>query len=221
MPDLPGEDHRGAVRPAAHRATRGAEPVAAHPRVIIVSGPSGAGKGTLIKRLLPQFGWIATAISATTRRRRPGEVDGHHYYFLTDEEFDRRVEAGEFLEHVEYAGNRYGTLRSELERILAEGRAPLVEIELRGARAVRASIPGALAVFIAPPSVEELARRLEHRATDSPDEIAARMRTSEIELQARNEFDHVIVNDDVERATAELAAAVAGACGARVDEPHG
>lgn len=171
--------------------------------------------------MLPRFDWITTATSATTRRRRPDEVDGRHYHFLTDEEFTRRVDAGEFLEHVEYAGNRYGTLRSELGRILAEGRAPLVEIELRGARAVRASIPGALAVFIAPPSVEELARRLEHRATDSPAEIAARMRTSEIELQARNEFDCVIVNDDLERATERLAAAVAGACGAETGDADG
>lgn len=119
-----------------------------------------------------------------------------------------------------YANNRYGTLRSEIDRILAAGRAPLVEIELRGARAVRASIPGALAVFIAPPSVEELARRLAERGTDDPADIAERMRTSEIELRARDEFDCVIVNDDRAEATARLAREIARACG--VEEPcHG
>lgn len=123
--------------------------------------------------------------------------------------------AGDFLEHVSYAGNRYGTLRSEIDRILASGRAPLVEIELRGARAVRSCIPGALAVFIAPPSVEELARRLEERGTDDPADIAERMRTSKIELRARDEFDCVIVNDDRAEATVRLAREIARACGAK------
>ena len=136
-----------------------------------------------------------------------------HYHFLAEEDFLRRVAEGAFLEHVEYAGNRYGTLTSEVDRILGEGRAPVVEIELIGARAVRASMPEALAVFIAPPSVEELARRLERRGTDAPADIAARMRTSEIELKARDEFDRIIVNDDRETATAQLVAAVTEACG--------
>lgn len=179
-----------------------------------MSGPSGAGKGTLIRGLLPRFPWIATAISATTRRIRPGEVDGVDYHFLSEEQFADAVGRGAFLEHVSYAGNRYGTLHSEIDRILADGRAPLVEIELRGARAVRAARPDALAVFIAPPSIEELERRLAGRATDTPGEIAERMRTSEIELRARDEFDCVIVNDDAEAATERLAAAVAAACGA-------
>ncbi len=160
---------------------------------------------------------MATAISATTRAKRPGEIDGVHYHFLSAQEFEECADAGAFLEHVAYAGNRYGTLNSEIDRILALGRAPLVEIELRGARAVRAARPDALAVFIAPPSVEELERRLSGRATDSPDAIAARMRTSEIELRARDEFDRVIVNDDVAAATDLLVAAVTEACCATDD----
>lgn len=158
-------------------------------------------------------------MSATTRPRRRNEVDGVHYHFLDEDEFLRRAEQGLFLEHVRYAGNRYGTLRSEIDRILAEGRAPVVEIELVGARAVRAAMPEALAVFIAPPSVEELERRLARRGTDRPDEIATRMRTSEIELRARDEFDHVIVNDDREAATDRLVAAVCDACGIAEGRP--
>lgn len=140
-------------------------------------------------------------------------MDGVHYHFLSAEEFEARVAAGAFLEHVEYAGNRYGTLNSEIDRILAEGRCPLVEIELRGARAVRAARPEALAVFIAPPSMEELHRRLAERATEGADAIEARMRTSEIELKARDEFDVVIVNEDIATATDELVAAVEAGCG--------
>ena len=178
-----------------------------------MSGPSGAGKGTLIAGVLPRFPWIEVAISATTRPPRPGEVDGLHYHFLSEDDFARRVEAGEFLEHVSYANNHYGTLRSEITRILSAGRAPLVEIELRGARAVREAMPEALAVFIAPPSLEELVRRLEQRGTDRAEDIAARMKASRIELRARDEFDCVIVNDDVAGATDRLAERIAAACG--------
>jgi guanylate kinase len=135
------------------------------------------------------------------------------YHFLSPEEFERRVRAGEFLEHVTYAGNRYGTLRSEIDRILGRGRSALVEIELEGARAVRAAMPEAVSVFIAPPSLAELGRRLKLRATDSEGEIAARLATSRVELQAMDEFEHVIVNDDAREAVerlAELVGAVAG-----------
>lgn len=154
-------------------------------------------------------------MSATTRRIRPGERDGEHYHFLSPEEFARRVEAGEFLEHVSYAGNRYGTLRSEIDRILGAGRCPIVEIELAGARAVRRAIPDAVSVFISPPSLEELVARLGRRGTDTEDEIAARMATSRIELQARHEFDHMVINDDRERAVEDLAAVVESAVAAR------
>ena len=144
----------------------------------------------------------------------PGEVDGEHYHFLSDEEFAARVAAGEFLEHVTYAGNRYGTLRSEVDRILAAGRSPVVEIELAGARAVRAMVPDAVSVFIAPPSAQELSHRLERRATDTEGEIAERLRTGAVELAARDEFDHVVVNEAVGDAVDELARIVAEATGA-------
>lgn len=152
-------------------------------------------------------------MSATTRRSRPGEVDGVEYHFLSPEEFERRVGDGDFLEHVEYAGNRYGTLRSEIERILAKGSSPLVEIELAGARAVRRDVPEAASIFIAPPSLAELGRRLERRATDTEGEIAARLASSRVELEAMGEFDHVIVNEDVEAAAQELADTIAEVTG--------
>ncbi|MGD9694593.1 MAG: guanylate kinase [Thermoleophilia bacterium] len=180
-----------------------------------MSGPSGAGKGTLISRVLPLFPSLEVAVSATTRRRRPGESDGVQYHFLTPEEFERRAAAGAFLEHVAYAGNRYGTLRSEVDRIRDGGRWPIVEIELAGARAVRRDLPEAVSVFIAPPSLDELARRLEHRATDTSGEIAARLATSRIELEAMGEFDHVIVNAEVDAAAAELAGVIAEITGER------
>lgn len=157
-------------------------------------------------------------MSATTRRIRPGERDGEHYHFLSPEEFERRVAAGAFLEHVAYAGNRYGTLRSEIDRILAGGRCPIVEIELAGARAVRATMPDAVSIFISPPSLEELVARLASRGTDTPDEIAARMATSRVELEARDEFDHTVVNADRDRAIDDLAAVVREALTAT---PHG
>lgn len=190
----------------------------ARPRVIIVSGPSGAGKGTLIDGVLPRVPGLEVAVSATTRRMRPGERDGEAYHFLSAEEFERRVAAGEFLEHVTYAGNRYGTLRSEIDRILGQRRSPIVEIELAGARAVRDSIPGAVSVFISPPSLEELSARLARRATDTEEEIAERLRTSRIELAAREEFDHLVVNRDVAAAVDELSAVLRSAlCGGGTD----
>ena len=138
-------------------------------------------------------------MSATTRPPRSGERDGREYHFLSPEEFERRVQAGEFLEHAEYAGNRYGTLRSEVE-----GSPVVLEIELQGARQVREALPGALQVFIAPPSFEDLRERLLGRGTDSAEGIRARLATAEEELRAQGEFPHVVVNDDVARAAAEL-----------------
>jgi guanylate kinase len=145
------------------------------------------------------------AVSATTRPRRPGEADGKDYYFLTEEEFVRRVEAGEFLEHVVYvSGQRYGTLRSEVERVHAEGRSCVLELETRGARAVRDAMPGAVTIFVSVPSFAELERRLRSRATESSGEIDERLELARAQMEEADDFDHVVVNDDVERAATEL-----------------
>jgi guanylate kinase len=148
------------------------------------------------------------AVSATTRPARPDEHDGVDYHFLSDAEFERRVQAGEFLEHVTYAGNRYGTLRSEVEQNLAAGRSVVVEIELQGARAIRRMLPDAVSVFIAPPSLAELRDRLNRRATEDDDGIEQRMAAGRMELEAMEEFDHRIVNRDVRSAVEELASVV-------------
>jgi guanylate kinase len=174
--------------------------------VLVITGPSGVGKGTLIRLLLDRFPRMALSVSATTRRPRPGETAGVHYHFLSPEEFQERVDAGDFLEWAEYAGNRYGTLRSELER----GSHPLVlEIEVQGARQVRERVPEAVGVFIAPPSEEALRTRLIGRGSDTPEQIERRLEVAREELAARDEFDYVVVNDDLDAAVAELTRLVA------------
>jgi guanylate kinase len=147
---------------------------------------------------------VVVAVSATTRSIRPGERDGVDYHFMSEADFAAAVATGAFVEHVEYAGNRYGTLRSELDRNLAGGRSVVVEIELQGARAVRRALPDAVSIFIAPPSMAELARRLETRATERADDIARRLAVGEVEIQAMGEFEHRVVNADVDAAAAEL-----------------
>ena len=173
--------------------------------MFVITGPSGVGKGTLIRGLLERIPELELSVSATTRKPRPGECDGVEYHFLTPEEFDRHVGAGEFLEHATYSGNRYGTLRSEVERRLSEGRPVVLEIEVQGARQVRTAMPEAVAVFIAPPSREALRARLIGRGTDTPEQVDERIRTAERELEAQPEFAHVVVNDRLEQATDELA----------------
>jgi guanylate kinase len=171
------------------------------------------GKGTLIRGLRERVPELALSVSATTRSPRPGERDGVDYHFLTSEEFDARVAAGEFVEHASYSGNHYGTLRSELERQLERGVPVVLEIEVQGARQIRTAMPEAIQVFIAPPSHDALRARLVGRGTDSVEQVDERMRTAERELEARPEFSHVIVNDRLERATEELVAIVSTALG--------
>jgi guanylate kinase len=173
-------------------------------KVFVITGPSGVGKGTLIEQLLDRVPDLELSTSATTREPRPGEVDGREYHFLSPEEFRRRIEAGDFLEHAGYSGNHYGTLREEVERRLAEGRSVVLEIEVQGARQVRDAMPEAVLIFIAPPDEAVLRRRLEERGTDAPQAIEQRLRTAEVELAARSEFPHVVVNDEVQKATSEL-----------------
>jgi guanylate kinase len=173
-------------------------------KVFVITGPSGVGKGTLIRTLRERRPELELAVSATTRAPRPGEEDGVDYHFLSDADFDRRVEAGEFVEHARYSGRRYGTLRSELERRLADGRPVVLEIEVQGARQVRSAMPEAVQVFIAPPSEEALRTRLVGRGTDAPQDVEARLQTAREELGAKDEFAHVVINDRLEDAVASL-----------------
>jgi guanylate kinase len=174
-------------------------------KVFVITGPSGVGKGTLIEQLLERMPELELSVSATTREPRPGEVDGRDYHFLSPEEFRRRLEAGDFLEHASYSGNYYGTLREEVERRLAEGRSVVLEIEVQGARQVRDELgDDAVLIFIAPPDGKVLRERLEGRGTDSPEAIEQRLRTAEIELAARSEFPLEVVNDEVQKAASEL-----------------
>jgi guanylate kinase len=175
--------------------------------VFVVTGPSGAGKGTLIQLVLPRFPELALAVSATTRPQRPGEENGVHYWFLDRDEFDRRVDAGEFLESVDYVGNRYGTLNSEIERLQRAGKAPVLELETEGALRVKARVPGAVTIFVTAP-VEELDRRLRERATESSGVIEERLETARRQLAQQDRFDYVVRNDDRERAADELSAIV-------------
>ena len=183
--------------------------------VLVVTGPSGVGKGTLIRRLLERRPDYRLSVSATTREPRPGEEHGRDYHFLTEQEFERRLAAGDFLEHALYAGNHYGTLKEEVDRVAGN---LVLEIEVEGARQVRQALPEATQVFIAPPSDETLRQRLEGRMTDTPEAIDRRLARAKEELAARAEFKRVIVNDDLDRAVQELeelAATIEG----RTDEP--
>jgi guanylate kinase len=169
--------------------------------ILVITGPSGVGKGTLIKGLLERVPGLELAVSATTRKPRAGEVNGVDYHYLSEEDFDRRVAAGEFVEHAEYAGNRYGTLNSELSR---PARGIVLEIDVQGARQVRERLPEAKLIFIEPPSFEDLEKRLAERGSDRPEQIERRLAAARDELAAAGEFDRRVVNDDLQRALQEL-----------------
>jgi guanylate kinase len=168
------------------------------------------GKGTLIRGLLERVPELELSVSATTRKPRPGEQDGVDYHFLTPDQFARHVAAEDFVEHAAYSGNQYGTLRSELERRLRDGVPVVLEIEVQGARQVRAAMPSAIAVFIAPPSLDALRARLVGRGTDPPEQVDERLQTAERELAAQPEFAYVVENDRLEQATDELVGIVRG-----------
>jgi guanylate kinase len=180
-------------------------------KVFVITGPSGVGKGTLIRALRERLPELDLSVSATTRRPRPGETQGVDYHFLSDDEFARRIEGGDFVEWAEYSGRRYGTLRSELEARTSGGSPVVLEIEVQGARQVREAMPEAVQIFITPPSEEALRARLVGRGTDDPDEVARRLDVAREELAAKDEFAHRVCNDRLEDAVAELERVIRGA----------
>jgi len=173
-------------------------------RLTVLSGPSGVGKGTVVAAVRRLFPHVWVSISCTTRRPRPGEADGVQYHFVNEAQFDELIATNQLLEHATFAGHRYGTPRKPVEQHLAAGRPTLLEIELQGARQVRQRMPDAQFVFLAPPSESELRHRLTGRGTETDAMIEARLERARYELEARQEFDVVVVNDDVERAAAEV-----------------
>jgi len=172
-------------------------------KMVVISGPSGSGKSTICKKLLldPR---VVFSVSATTRKMRPGEVDGRDYHFIAVDEFKRRVKNGEFIEHAEVFGNMYGTLRAPMETALAEGKMSLLEIDVQGALQLKALGEPGVYVFIAPPDFEELRRRLKNRGTESPEVLERRLHKAEDEYRERVKYDYVVVNDDLDRAVREV-----------------
>ena len=173
-------------------------------RLTVLSGPSGVGKDSVIELIRARSPWIKLSVSVTTRKMRDYETDGEHYHFVTRSEFQRLIDGGQLLEWAEFAGNLYGTPRAQVEGWLAQGRPVLLKIDLQGARQVRAAMADAQLVFLAPPSIEELKRRLVGRGTDDEETIKRRLAHADEELAAENEFDRTVVNDFVERAADEL-----------------
>ncbi len=176
----------------------------ATPRLFVISGPSGAGKGTLLAELRKQRPDLGLTVSATTRSPRPGEVDGTSYYFLSDEEFRRRIAAGEFVEWAEVHGHLYGTLVSEVKRLLAKGHSLVLEIDVQGALNVRKVYPDAVLIFIEPPSIQALEERLRGRGTEDEASIELRLKNARHEMELADQYDARIVNDTVDRAAQEL-----------------
>jgi guanylate kinase len=173
-------------------------------RLIVFTGPSGVGKGTLMRSLLQRHPELYYSVSVTTRSPRPGEIDGKNYYFISRGKFEQLVAEGEFLEWAEFAGNYYGTPREAVLNQIHSGKLVVLEIELEGARQIRASFPSALSIFILPPSFDELEKRIRFRAQDSEEAIARRLLHAQEEIKAADEFDIQIVNDDFETALNDI-----------------
>jgi len=178
--------------------------------LIVLTGPSGVGKGTLMRSLLQRHPELYYSVSATTRSPRPGEIDGKSYYFITRSKFEQLIAGGEFLEWAEFAGNYYGTPREAVLNQINSGKLVVLEIELEGARQIRASFPTAFSIFILPPSLEELEKRIRSRNQDSEDAIARRLHRAQEEIKAADEFDIQIVNDDFKTALNDIEAALFG-----------
>jgi guanylate kinase len=178
-------------------------------KLFVLAGPSGVGKGTIVRELVSRDPeGLSLSVSVTTRAPRPGEIDGVDYFFVDDDAFDRMIRAGELLEWAEIVGHRSGTPRGFVEDRLAAGRDVVLEIDVVGASQIRDRVPGSVLIFVDPPSMEELERRLRGRGTETEERIRLRLETAEWELQQREWFDHVIVNDDVERASSQVAAII-------------
>lgn len=174
--------------------------------LVVIAGPSGTGKGTVVRRLLDTIPDLVLSVSVTTRKPRPAEVDGVDYRFVSDEEFDRLVAEERLLEWAEIVGHRSGTPKAPVEEVLASGRDVVLEIDVQGAGWVRRRSPEAVLIFLQPPSLEELERRLRSRGTETEEKLRVRLARAEVEMGERGNFDHVVVNDDVGRAAAEVAA---------------
>lgn len=200
----------GSVRSSAPSSSTGSrsKPAIRTGALFVIAGPSGVGKGSIVRELVARDPALSLSVSVTTRPPRPGEVDGVDYFFVDEDAFDRMVEAGELLEWAEIVGHRSGTPRGFVEDRLAEGRDVILEIDVVGASQVRERVPGSVLIFIEPPSLEELERRLRGRGTETDEAIRMRLETAAWELEQRSWFDHVVVNDDLERATEQVAAII-------------
>ena len=175
-------------------------------KLYVFTGPSGTGKGTILSQVLKQDKRLFLSVSATTRAPREGETHGKHYYFLDKQTFEDKINKGEFLEYAQYVGNYYGTLEEPVNEQLKNGNDVILEIEVQGAMQIHEKRPDAVMIFVAPPSIEELERRLVGRGTENPEKVAARMKTAEEELKQADKFDYIIVNDDLDCAIADLLA---------------